>query len=143
MYNTVRFSVSICLQLQIYLFKSTNLFSSIASDRSITLNLCRSIWSIHFKSISSASSLQFPWQNQRSERRLLSSPKVAPWLVTLHGKYCKFQTFYSISENPSNKSYKKFISELSGKRFWQKNCHQGWSIIADRPERIHPVSKFE
>ncbi|KAI3949021.1 hypothetical protein MKW98_021627 [Papaver atlanticum] len=67
--------------------------------------------------------------NQRSERKLPPSPRPAPWLVIPHGKNRKFQTFLSIFDHPLNKSYKKFIPELSGKRFWQKNSHQGWLII--------------
>ncbi|KAI3840333.1 hypothetical protein MKW92_008809, partial [Papaver armeniacum] len=66
--------------------------------------------------------------NQRSERKLPPSPKVAPWLVFPHGKYGKFQTFCDISEENS-KSFKKFIPELSIKRYWQKNSHQGWLVV--------------
>ncbi|KAI3960968.1 hypothetical protein MKW92_008889, partial [Papaver armeniacum] len=66
--------------------------------------------------------------NQRSERKLPPSPKVAPWLVYPHGKNGKFQTFCNISEENS-KSFKKFIPELSIKRYWQKNSHQGWLVV--------------
>ncbi|XP_026379851.1 uncharacterized protein LOC113274672 [Papaver somniferum] len=66
--------------------------------------------------------------NQRSERRLPTSARAAPWLIIPHGENRKFQTFFNMFD-PMNKSYKKFIPELSRKRFWQKNSHQGWLII--------------
>ncbi|KAI3944715.1 hypothetical protein MKW98_021173 [Papaver atlanticum] len=66
--------------------------------------------------------------NQRSERRLPPSPRAAPWLIIPHGENRKFQTFFNMFD-PMNKSYKKFIPELSRKRFWQKKSHQGWLII--------------
>ncbi|XP_026425250.1 uncharacterized protein LOC113321580 [Papaver somniferum] len=66
--------------------------------------------------------------HQRSERKLPPSPRPAPWLVFPHGKIPKFQTFCDISEENS-KSFKKFIPELSIKRYWQKNSHQGWVIV--------------
>ncbi|XP_026432841.1 uncharacterized protein LOC113330201 isoform X2 [Papaver somniferum] len=67
--------------------------------------------------------------HQRSERKLPPSPKVAPWLVYPYGKLFKFQTFCDIFDLDSNKSFKKFIPELSIKKYWQKNSHQGWVIV--------------
>ncbi|KAI3863684.1 hypothetical protein MKW98_031276 [Papaver atlanticum] len=66
--------------------------------------------------------------HQRSQRRLPPSPRAAPWLVYEHGKDCKFQTFYNICD-ANNKSYRKYIPELSKRKIWQKPCHQGWLII--------------
>ncbi|KAI3987775.1 hypothetical protein MKX01_028509 [Papaver californicum] len=65
---------------------------------------------------------------QRGERKLPPPPKVAPWLVFSHGNDGKFHTFYDISD-PMKKSVRKFIPELSRKRFWQKPSHQGWVVI--------------
>ncbi|XP_026414874.1 uncharacterized protein LOC113310418 isoform X3 [Papaver somniferum] len=78
-----------------------------------------------------ATSEELSADHQRNDEISLPplSPRAsAPWLVYQHGKNRKFQTFYNISDNPFNKSYNKFIPELSGKKFWQKNSHQGWLI---------------
>ncbi|KAI3849663.1 hypothetical protein MKW98_026577 [Papaver atlanticum] len=77
--------------------------------------------------------------DQRSGRKSLPKPKVAPWLVFPHGKEGKFQTFYNISDE--NRACNKFIPELSRKRFWQRSSFQGW-LVTVCDEEDDPTPNF-
>ncbi|XP_026412744.1 uncharacterized protein LOC113308499 isoform X2 [Papaver somniferum] len=77
--------------------------------------------------------------HQRSGRKSLPKPKVAPWLVFPHGKEGKFQTFYNISDE--NRVCNKFIPELSRKRFWQRSSFQGW-LVTVCDEEDDPTPNF-
>ncbi|KAI3956970.1 hypothetical protein MKX01_001004 [Papaver californicum] len=66
---------------------------------------------------------------RRSERKCPPLPKAAPWLVfpyQVKGNK-QNQSFYNICE-PNKKTCRKYISELSGKSYWQKHSYEGWLI---------------
>ncbi|XP_026453537.1 uncharacterized protein LOC113354415 [Papaver somniferum] len=70
----------------------------------------------------------------QSDNRLPPVPSVAPWLVIPFAKGTQKQAFYHPCELKSRTHYKS-IPELNGKRFWQKNSHQGWLVIVCHDRR--------